>query len=163
MKLTFIIGAEGSFKEDALVRLVHKLRHEHPEQTLLAANKIDLSNIDWYGTKPVWAQLDRIDKVIQNNLTIDDVIMSGWHLPELMEQLITIYPDATFTIVKPLDGLDTKTLETVTSDVTTDKLNEIISKQNTAIDKFISDHGLILTWELNNTNYETATFTKEDL
>jgi hypothetical protein len=150
MNITFIVGPEESFKEKVFSDKVHDVYVNYPLDRIFAYDKQTTlkSPISLFDTKPYWGKLERVEKVIQNSEEqTDQLIITGWHLPELLTDLIKLYPDATFVLVRGWSGEIDRTMlqqELLVIDLAT--RNQIIAKQNKAISQSISDCNLDLTW-----------------
>jgi hypothetical protein len=151
MNITFIIGPEESFKEKVFSDFVHDIYVNNVLDRLFADSKYTASagNLKWYGTKPNWAQLERVEKVIENSREqTEQVVITGWHLPSLMSDLITNYPDATFILVRGWSGMiDREMLQKVVlTQMDIRSRNAMILDQNTGITKALTDNNITPEW-----------------
>lgn len=146
MKIIFIAGAEGSFKEKVLLEYVHNLRTSYPDKTVFVNDKNNASELQNYGLKPVWGQMERVAKVITNSQGIDNVIIMGWHIPELLTELEVAYPNAEFILVRGHGGkVDNTAFDTVVETVTKQDVDTIIAAQTKSINDFVTEHNLSWT------------------
>jgi hypothetical protein len=144
-KIYFIVGPEAAYKEKVINDLTNMYFNEGKTcVTKYKAARID--NLHLYGTLPAWAVADRVDSVIYNTTnTCDVLIIAGWHLPDIIQDLQDKYPESTIVLVRSSKE-DTVIKARMVDTVGETQADEVITSENTYIANYLKTKELTPNW-----------------